>query len=46
MMDRISGKRETLNRGRAASSFVDQENDNILGELVEETQALISSSRL
>ena len=43
MMDRISGKRETLDRGRAASSFVDQENDNILGELVGETEDLSST---
>lgn len=36
MMERISGKRDTLDRGRAASSFVDQDNDTIISEVVGE----------
>ncbi len=35
MMERISGQRETLDRGQAARSFVDRGNDDLLAEVAE-----------
>lgn len=43
MMDRISGKRETLDRGRAASSFVDRDSEGILSEVAQETEGFSST---
>jgi HEAT repeat protein len=46
MMERISGKRETLDRGRAAASFVDESAQGFLAEAVETDAVGATGSKL